>query len=166
MIKLFYLLMMAAVVCLITFQTNRSIYVRSLGLFLLMALILSADIQTGLNWLLVIGSAVFLTLGFASDFYSASLRTWFFRVSDQAIWGLIIGGFVCGALINWIPSLLPFVIGSLLGALVGEIRSKGFRSFTQIGKAVLGTFGGVFGMSTKLLLGLEMINWFLIFHRT
>ena len=161
---LFHLILLAALACLTVFQTNRSIYIRSIGLFLVLATTLAYELQSDLaiNMGLIIGMGVLLLLGFASDYYAASLRTWYFRVSDQAVWGLIIGGFLGLFLASSFSTLLPFILGSLVGAMIGEIRAKGFRSFPQIGKATLGTFAGVFGMSVKLLLGIEMVYWFLI----
>ncbi|MEZ0373652.1 MAG: DUF456 family protein [Candidatus Sericytochromatia bacterium] len=164
MIYLLCLILLAALACLILFQTNRSIYVRSLGLFLILAAELIKEFQIGnINPLLITAMGLMLVLGFASDYYSASLRTWYFRVSDQAVWGLVIGGFIGIVLSVVFPTLLPFLFGSLLGALIGEIRARGFRSAAQISKATLGTFAGVFGMSVKLLLGIEMVYWFVMF---
>lgn len=164
MILLFHLILLAALACLTVFQTNRSIYVRSMGLFLILATTLAFQLQsdTGINLGLIMGMGALLVLGFASDYYAASLRTWYFRVSDQAIWGLIIGGFLGLFFSSSFNTLSPFIVGSIVGAMIGEIRASGFRSFPQIGKATLGTFAGVFGMSVKLLLGIEMVYWFLI----
>lgn len=162
---LLLLCLLAALACLTTFQTNRSIYVRSLGLFLILGVTLVSELQTPgpMDLILVIAMSTVVVLGFASDYYAASLRTWYFRASDQAAWGLVIGSFI-GLLMNRLfPSLLLFLLGSLIGAMIGEIRARGMRSATQLGKAVLGTFAGVYGMSLKLLLGMEMTYWYLFF---
>lgn len=167
MLILLYLVLIAALVCLTLFQTNRSIFVRCLGLFLILAAELVYQFQTQPqqpNLLLIVMMVMMLGLGFASDYYSASLRTWYFRVSDQAIWGLVIGGMI-GIIVSMIfPTLLPFLLGSLIGALIGEGRARGMRSFSQLSKATLGTFAGIFGMSVKLLLGIEMSYWFMMFQ--
>lgn len=161
--------LLVALVCLTLFQTNRSIYVRSLGLFMILAAELVKQFQLGKaepNILAIIAIGAMLVLGFASDYYSATLRTWYFRVSDQAVWGLVIGSFIGIILtgIVLIPTLMPFLVGAVLGALIGEARARGMRSMAQLTKATLGTFAGVFGMSVKLLLGMEMAYWFLIFN--
>ncbi|PKL80448.1 MAG: hypothetical protein CVV27_00325 [Candidatus Melainabacteria bacterium HGW-Melainabacteria-1] len=164
MIYLLYLILIASLVCLTLFQTSRSIYVRSLGLFMILGVALIHQFQHDLpNLGLIVVMGLMLVLGFASDYYAASLRTWNFRVSDQAIWGLVIGGFVGIFMMVLFPTMLPFLLGSLLGAMIGEGRARGFRSASQLTKATLGAFAGVFGMSTKLLLGIEMIYWFLNF---
>lgn len=154
--------MLTALVCLTTFQTNRSIYIRSLGLFLIFAasLVFQFQLSKALNLNLMIALSVLLVLGFASDYYSASLRTWFFRVSTKAVWGFVIGGFI-GLLLASAGTLIPFILFSLLGALIGEIRARGMPSFQHAIKVMLGSFAGVFGMSAKLLIGMEMVFWFL-----
>lgn len=169
--KLLLLSLLAALACLTAFQTNRSIFVRSLGLFVILAATLLQELQFKAhpNLVLIVCFAILTGLGFASDYYSATLRTWYFRVSEQAIWGLMIGGFIGAVLIGLAPipifrTIFMFLFGSLLGGLIGELRARGFRSVPQLGKAVLGTFVGVFGMSVKLLLGIEMVHWFLIFN--
>jgi len=169
--QLLLLSLLAALACLTVFQTNRSIFVRSLGLFVILAAELVQEFE--LSRQPNLGLAVFMLclvgLGFASDFYSATLRTWYFRVSEQAIWGVLIGGFVGALLTGLMPfaifqTTFMFLFGSLIGGLIGELRARGFRSVPQLGKAVLGSFVGVFGMSVKLLLGIEMAYWFLILH--
>lgn len=166
MLSLLYLILIAAVVCLIVFQTNRSIFVRSTGLFLILAagFMIQFQFRETPRFDVILALCLFLVLGFATDYYAASLRTWYFQVSDQAVWGLMIGSFVGLFMHSLFPSLLPFLSGALLGALIGEVRARGFRSGPQLGKAVMGTFAGVFGMSAKLLLGMEMIYWLLIFR--
>lgn len=165
MLNLLYLILMAAVVCLVVFQTNRSIFVRATGLFLILAVafVLQFQFRDVPRFDVLLALCLFLVLGFSSDYYAASLRTWYFQVSDQAIWGLMIGSFIGLFMHGVFPSLLPFMVGALLGAVIGEIRARGMRSAPQLGKAMAGTFAGVFGMSAKLLLGLEMIYWLLIF---
>lgn len=183
MLYLLYLIVITALVCLTLFQTNRSIYIRSAGLFLILAaeLVLQfqlkaesvpraaleagASFSTDPNLILIVLMAMMLVLGFASDYYSATLRTWYFRVSDEAIWGLMIGGFIaCPIMFILFPTILVFLVFCLLGAMIGELRSRGFRSLGQIVKATIGTFAGVFGMATKLLLGIEMAYWFVNFR--
>lgn len=161
MLSLLYLVLIAAVVCLVVFQTNRSIFVRATGLFLILAVafILQFQFQEAPRFDTLLMLCLLLVLGFSTDYYAASLRTWYFQVSDQAIWGLMIGSFIGLFLQGAFQSLMPFIVGSLLGSALGEIRARGMRSAPQLGKAMAGTFAGVFGMSAKLLLGLEMIYW-------
>jgi len=160
------LILISALACLLIFQTNRLIFVRSMGLFLILAVgfVFEAQFSETPNLGLITALSVLLVLGFATDYYAASLRTWYFQVSDQALWGVVIGGFLGLFLLSLFPSLLPFMLGSLLGALIGELRARGFRSVPQLSKAMLGAFAGVFGMSAKLLLGMEMIYWLLLFR--
>lgn len=164
-VKIPLLLMLAAALfCLIFFQTNRSIFVRSAGLFLIMAcgFVWELQLSPEPHYLLLILLAVLLAMGFASDYYSASLRTWYFRVAEESLWGVVIGSFV-GGFILWmfLGSIGGMIVGSLLGALIGELKAKGFVSFRQVTKATLGACAGVFGMSAKLMFGLEMVYWIL-----
>lgn len=165
MLTLYYLLMLAALAGLTLLQTNRSMVVRSLGLLVILAVTVAYQLQApgGLKPLLLAVMLLLCGLGFASDYYAASLRTWFFRVSSQAFWGLVIGGMIGLVFMNMFFSLAPFILGSLLGAAIGEMRERGFRSFTQVFKAMLGTFAGAFGMSLKLLLGIEMVYLFILY---
>lgn len=167
---LLLLSLLAALACLTVLQTKRSIFLRSLGLFVILGAEVAKQIliYNSLQPLVLGGMVVMAGLGFASDFYAASLRTWYHRVSEQAIWGVMIGGFIGALLIGLAPyalfrTIFMFLLGSLLGGLIGELRARGFRSAPQLVKATLGSFAGVFGMSVKLLLGLEMVHWFLIF---
>lgn len=155
----------ASLFCLLFFQTNRSIFVRSAGLFLIMAcgFVWEFQLAAAPNYLLLSVLGVLLALGFASDYYSASLRTWYFRVAEESLWGVVIGSFI-GGFILWmfLGSIGGMIVGSFLGALIGEIKAKGFVSFRQVMKASLGACAGVFGMAAKLMFGLEMVYWILM----
>lgn len=156
---LLLLLVLLAIGSLVYLQNNRLLVARCFGLLILtgvmLFLILSgmapmAPVHIGLLLLLA-------GLGVASDYYSASLRTWYFRVSDTSLWGIVIGSFIGLMLWSFTHTLSGFLIGSLVGALIGEIKARGFRSFRQVAKATLGACAGLFGMSLKLVLGLEMV---------
>lgn len=155
----------AALLCLVFFQTSRSIFIRSAGLFLILAcgMLWEFQLKPEPNYLLLILLSVLLVLGFASDYYSASLRTWFFRVSEESLWGVVIGSFI-GGFILWmfLGSIGGIIAGSLIGALVGEVKVRGMVSARQALKTALGACAGVFGMSAKLMFGLEMVYWILV----
>ena len=159
--KLFWLLAVFAIFCLLYLQTNRSIFARSSGLFLLMTTSALLYLDKGPATLPVVILCVVLgLLGFASDFYTATLRTWYFRVSDTALWGCIIGGFL-GSFFSWITfqTYGGFIFGSFIGAFIGQIKHKGFQGFGPLMRSTLGAVTGLFGMSFKLLMGLEMSLW-------
>lgn len=152
--------------CLIFFQTSRSIFVRSAGLFLILAcgFLWEFELKSKPNYFLLILLSILLILGFVSDYYSASLRTWFFRVSEESLWGVVIGSFI-GGFILWmfLGSIGGIMVGSLIGAIVGEIKARGMISARQVLKSALGACAGTFGMSAKLIFGLEMVFWILVF---
>lgn len=160
---LLLLLLLLAIGSLVYLQNNRLLVARSFGLLIILGVMLFVYFS-GMTPLhpFQMGLVLFLAaLGFASDYYSASLRTWYFRVSDTSLWGIVIGSFIGLMMWSFTSTLSGFLIGSLLGALIGEIKARGFRSFRQVLKATLGACAGLFGMSLKLILGLEMLYWLL-----
>lgn len=104
-------------------------------------------------------------VGFLSDFYAATLKTWHFRVSNEVFWGMIIGGMVGVFFLPMAPSLLFFLIGSWIGAMIGYIRSGREFVIPLLIKACTSAFTGTFGMAFKLLMGMEMTYWFIYFTR-
>ncbi len=164
MLPLFYLFCIAALVCLTYLQTSRSIYMRSLGLFLLLGIgLLYGAQRPEFPVALVAIMAVCVAVGFLSDLYSATLRTWYFRVSEQVIWGMIIGSMVGVFFLPMAPSLLIFFMGAWIGAMFGYFRSNRGFSFGQMLRTCTSSITGSFGMSLKLLMGMEMVYWFLFF---
>jgi uncharacterized protein YqgC (DUF456 family) len=160
---LLLILLLLAIGSLVYLQNNRLLVARCFGLLIILGVMLFVylsgmaplrPIHMGLLFLLA-------AVGIASDYYSASLRTWYFRVSDTSLWGIVIGSFIGLMMWSFINTLSGFLIGSLLGALIGEIKARGFRSLRQVLKATLGACAGLFGMSLKLILGLEMVYWLL-----
>ncbi len=164
MIALLYLFFIAGLVCLTYLQTSRSIYVRCSGLFLMLGVALFYGLRQPVFpvTLLIILFTCALA-GFLSDFYAATLRTWHFRVSNEVFWGMIIGGMIGMFFLPMAPSLLFFLLGSWIGAMIGYLRSGRDFSIPLIIKACISAFTGSFGMGVKLLMGMEMTYWFLYF---
>ncbi len=176
-----YLLLLVSVFALLFLQNSRSIFLRSLGLITIFISILSSYSLTGFAGKApyVLGITFILGLiGFLSDLYSATLRTWFFRVSNTSMratsYGIMIG--IC-----FIPLAFAFnpiqgvsigmnishglMIGTVLGALVGEVKAQGrTKAANRVMKSTLGSVVGLYGMGTKILLGIEMIDIFLTVH--
>lgn len=158
MTKLMLLILLVAMLSLIMLQTNRSIVMRSFGLFLIFACALLNYVGVASHYLpklLYLGAL--LAIGFMSDYFAASLRTWYYRVSPEALWGIVIGGVIGFLVFQYVTNITGFLLFSILGALIGELRAKGYRSFRQLMKSTFGACAGLFGMSLKLLLGMEMI---------
>lgn len=164
MIALLYLFFIAGLVCLTYLQTSRSIYMRCLGLFLMLGVALFYSLQQPVFPVTMMVILCLCALaGFLSDFYAATLRTWHFRVSNEVFWGMIIGGMIGIFFLPMAPSLLFFLLGSWIGAMIGYIRSGRTFSIPLIVKACISAFTGSFGMGVKLLMGMEMTYWFLYF---
>lgn len=164
MIALLYLIFLAALVCLTYLQTSRSIYMRCLGLFLMLGAALFYSLQQStfpVTLMVILGLCALA--GFLSDYYAATLRTWHFRVSNEVFWGMIIGGMIGVFFLPMAPSLLFFLLGSWIGAMISYIRSGREFSIPLIFKACTSAFTGSFGMALKLLMGMEMTYWFLYF---
>jgi uncharacterized protein YqgC (DUF456 family) len=157
---LLLLTLAAALPCLVIFQTSTRLLIRSAGLFLILtcALIWQFQVNSQPNDWQLLWLVILLVVGMASDVYSPSLRTWGVRVSDSAFWGLLWGSFIGGFMLwSYLGSIGGILLGALLGALLGEIKERGFQPWRQLCKASLGACVSVFGMSLKLLVGLEMI---------
>lgn len=166
MLALLYLIFIAGLVCLTYLQTSRSIYVRCSGLFLMLGAAVFYGLQTPeppITLWVILGLCT--AAGFLSDFYTATLRTWHFRVSDEVFWGMIIGGMIGVFFLPMAPSLLFFILGSWIGAMIGYIRSGREFAIPLIIKACTSAFTGTFGMALKLLMGMEMTYWFIYFTR-
>lgn len=165
MIALLYLIFIAGLVCLTYLQTSRSIYVRCSGLFLMLGTALFYALQRPqFPIALMVIAGLCTAIGFFSDFYAATLRTWSFRVTDQVFWGMVIGGmigFFFSALAA--PSLFFFLLGSWVGAMIGYMRSSRGFSFSAMLKSCVSVFTASFGMGLKLLMGMEMTYWFIFF---
>lgn len=161
-----YLLLLGGLIAIVFLQNSRSIFIRISGLFLIFGTVLLHKVQIGfnendlLNWFLLIS---FGASGIISDFYSATLRTWFFRVSSKTLmitqYGILLGllFFPRAFGMGLASSLLA---GTLIGAFIGELSAQTVhnRSISRALKSMLGTVVGLYGMGIKVLLGLMMID--------
>ena len=113
---LLLLTLAAALPCLVIFQTSTRLLIRSAGLFLILtcALIWHFQVSQAPDDLRLFGLLVLLLIGVASDVYAPSLRTWGFRVSFSALWGVVWGSFLGGF-------LLWYSLGSVGGIVLGTL---------------------------------------------
>ena len=157
-------LFVVSILGLIFLQTSRSILIRTGGLFLIEgSIILSSTFNQSKEELIfiVIVTSLLGFLGFLSDYYSASLRTWFFYVSRQSIKTTFFGIIFCLILFSFFISggiALSLLVGTLFGSIIGELREIQGKDFNRIIKSVLGTVIGLYGMATKILIGLVMVE--------
>lgn len=166
-----YFILFASIFLLVFLQTSRSLFLRSLGLFMIMTGITGYYVINGFSARspYILGfTLLFGVLGFLSDYYSATLRTWFFGVSNTSIMHSLYGTMIA---IFFIPLIFNLnlahavLIGTLIGSLVGEIRtnSRG-KPASRIMKSMLGTVVGLYGMATKILVGIQMIDIILLYQ--
>ena len=105
-----------------------------------------------------------------SDIYSATLRTWFFRVSYDSmritLYGMFLGTLIGSILLSLMTNgnimnvVHGMVLGTMIGSIVGELRNSRKPSFSNITKTMLGTLVGIFGMTIKMIVGVQMIEIF------
>lgn len=161
-----YLLLLGGLISIIFLQNSRSIFVRSIGLLVIFLTIAFHKIQLGFNnedilsWILIV---LFSVSGFLADFYSATLRTWFYSVSSRTMrityYGIMLGLlFLPRAFGMGIASSL--IVGTMIGALIGELSTQTVhtRSVSRATKSVFGVLIGLYGMGIKVLIGLMLID--------
>ncbi|MBC7475859.1 MAG: DUF456 domain-containing protein [Candidatus Sericytochromatia bacterium] len=166
-----YTLLLSGLFCLIYLQNSRSIYTRLSGLIVIFLTAVAHYIITGFSNpaapIVLSLLSILLVLGFLSDFYSATLRTWFFGVSNESMrtttYSLFISLFLLPFVISFLSIADLLLFGTVVGALIGEIRYSRQKSFSKISKSVLGTVVGLYGMATKIIFGIQMINLIVIF---
>lgn len=161
-----YLLLLGGIAAIVFLQNSRSIFVRCIGIFLILITITLYKAQNGINDIDIIAvgiSLVYAILAFLSDFYSPTLRTWYFSVSKDTMritfFSILFSLLFLPLAFKFttVPSLL---IGTMIGPIIGEIKA-GKKSVSRILKSVFGTLTGLYGMGLKVLLGLLMIDEFL-----
>lgn len=99
-------------------------------------------------------------MAFLSDYASPSLRTWYHMVSSKTITDGLYGSFIFLLLSNVLRLSIPeaLLLGTGVGLVVGEVRHRKERNIKFIGKSVSGGITGMFGMSTKVLIGFIMTS--------
>ncbi|MFN8579217.1 MAG: DUF456 domain-containing protein [Candidatus Sericytochromatia bacterium] len=162
---LIYLLLLGGILSTIFLQNSRSIYIRCIGVFIILATIFinrlqDSSINNDIPTLLL--SSIYCILAFLSDSSSASLRTWYFGVSNETMRITFYSILFCLLFLplafgfTVVPSLL---LGTMIGTLIGEIMTNnGKKNFSRILKSIFGTLIGLYGMGIKVLLGLLMID--------
>lgn len=167
-ILLINFLFFISIIALVFLQTSRSILIRTAGLFIIdIAIILFSFVYKSMDEFIFISIVASLLgiLAFLSDYYSASLRTWFFYVSRDSIrityFGILFS-LLCFGFFFPRAIALSLLVGTLFGSVLGELKEKDKKDFTRMLKSVLGTMIGLYGMATKILFGFVMIELFYI----
>ena len=99
------------------------------------------------------------------DTNTATLRTWFYRASQDAVMGAFVGAIIVGFVFagSFGHGALGLLAGLFIGAMLGETRHNWFPRFNMgaLLKVGAGTVMGVLGpVALKLLLGLVLIDNF------
>jgi hypothetical protein len=161
------LIILAGIISTLFLQTSRNIFLRNFGL-ILSSLMVLVSYSNNLNQdsILIISFCVILSLlGFLSDYYSATLRTWFFLVSNKTIIYTSYITFLSTFLISYIfnPGIAnSIMISSLLGAIAGEFIAQGSKkNFRNLLKFSLGTLIGLYGLGIKVLFSIQIAEIFI-----
>ena len=143
------LFLIAGVVGLVVYPRH-SVY--AIGLVVLAYLVAVPPLYVpALVWL-----ALLLGMTMLAEVYMATLRTWFYRAGRDGIMGGIYGGIIFAFV--FAGGAFAFLVGTFLGALVGE-RSGG--SIQQMLKNGMGVVVGLYGpLCFKLFMGLAMVDTF------
>ncbi len=161
-----YLLFLGGLITIVFSQNSRSIFIRLSGLILVFVVAILSQVKFGVSENNIIELLLIIILGISgilSDYYSATLRTWFFRVSAKTLmftqYGIMLGLlFLPSAFRMGLTSSL--LLGTILGAFIGELSSQTVhnRSISRALKSTFGTVIGLYGMGTKVLLGLMIVD--------
>lgn len=136
---------------------------RTLGIIVIALTYVLYFVAKGLPSSLYVSVGLIITLSvmaFLSDYASPSLRTWYHMVSHKTINDGIYGSFIFLLIAGVIGFSIPeaLLIGTGVGIIVGEVRHRNERNIKFISKSVSGGVTGMFGMSTKVLIGFIMTS--------
>ncbi|GIW21580.1 MAG: hypothetical protein KatS3mg068_0587 [Candidatus Sericytochromatia bacterium] len=166
MYNIILILILTSIILSVFLQTSRNIFLRNLGL-ILSSLVVFINYSNNLQekMFVILFSVTLTILGFLSDYYSATLRTWFFLVSNKTIIYTSYITFIATFLISYIfnPGIAnSIMIGSLLGAILGEFISQGSnKSLKKLLKYSLGTLVGLYGLGIKVLFSIQIAEIFI-----
>jgi len=164
-----FVTLVASLIGLIFLQNASSLFVRNIWLVTIWLGIFLYYFEKGFttNSLVVISfSSVFILFGFLSDYYTATLKSWFFmaRVNERTIlYGMFVAILFLPVLIG-INIVHGLIIGTFFGSIFADIKSYKIRhqSPDRILKNALGAICGYFGKATKVLLAMQVMDIFLI----
>ncbi|MFN4151246.1 MAG: hypothetical protein ACK4IX_09905 [Candidatus Sericytochromatia bacterium] len=157
------LLLLVSNLSLVFLQTSRSMLLRSLGIFVILitsVLYFVAKGSPSSLYVMMVFIPILSSMAFLSDYAYPSLRTWYHMVSSKTITDGLYGSFIFLLISNVLRLSIPeaLLLGTGVGLVVGEVRHRKEKNIKFIGKSVSGGITGMFGMSTKVLLGFIMTS--------
>ncbi len=156
----------AGAVSMIFLQSSREIFMRCLGLFVIFLSTLSNFVLSGQsNYIYLLVSFILLILGVLSDYYSPVIRNWYLFVPYSNFKPTIYCIFI--ALITFpialgLDASHSLIIGTFLGSIIADLINPRVRKNPkEMVKAAVGSIGGFYGMATKFIIALQMVDIFL-----
>jgi len=105
-----------------------------------------------INWVILLILGLLMLVAHAVDFVASALGAKRYGAGQKALIGAIIGAFL-GLFFGFIG----IIIGPFVGAVIGQLLEK--DDLQAAGRVGVGTWiGFVFGMATKIAIGLSMIG--------
>jgi len=164
-----FVLLLTSLIALIFLQNASSLLLRNVWLLTIWAGIFLYYFEKGFTTASIIVfsfSSLLIVLGFLSDYYIATLKSWFFMArvnSNTIIYGMMLGILFIPVLtgVNLVHGL---ILGTFLGSIFADVKNIKIRNQTpsRILKNALGAICGYFGKGTKVLLVMQVIDIFLI----
>ena len=109
-----------------------------------------------INWVTLLILGLLMLVAHAVDFVASALGAKRYGAGQKALIGAIIGAFL-GLFFGFIG----IIIGPFVGAVIGQLLEK--DDLQAAGRVGVGTWiGFVFGMATKIAIGLSMIGIFVL----
>ncbi|MFN8674611.1 MAG: hypothetical protein U0457_21330 [Candidatus Sericytochromatia bacterium] len=143
--------------------SSREIFMRCLGLLLIYLSTLSSFVlSNSSNYTLIIASTVLLILGFLSDYYLPTLRYWYNMIPYSNLKPIFYTSLITLVIIPItlnISASHSLLIGSFLGSIIADLMNPRVKKeFKSMIKVALGCIGGFYGMATKYIIALQMID--------
>jgi hypothetical protein len=156
----------AGIVSIIFLQKSREIFLRCLGVFVVFLSILSYYILIDkFDYIVLSLTGLLSILAFLSDKYLPTLRSWFLYVPQSNMRTIVYTLFFSSL---FFPIALEIniahalILGAFLGSVIASIvNNKTSKNLVFIIKSALGTLGGFYGISLKLIISIQIMDIFI-----
>lgn len=147
-------------------QKSREIFMRCLGVFVVFLAILSYYILINkFDYVVLSITGILSVLAFLSDKYLPTLRSWYLYVPNSNLKTIMYTLFFSSL---FFPLALQvniahaLVFGALLGSIIASILNRNTsKDPVFIIKSALGTIGGLYGISLKLIISIQIMDIFI-----
>lgn len=156
----------AGIISTVFLQKSREIFMRCLGVFMVFLSVISYYILiNSFDYIVLTLTAILTVLAFLSDKYLVTLRSWYLYVPHSNIRTIMYTLFFTvlflpiGFGVNIAHAL---VLGAFLGSIIASmLNTKTSKAPAFIIKSALGTVGGLYGVSLKLIIAIQIMDIFI-----